>query len=297
MTTPPGPSEPVPHIPADRLYWAVIPQGARLGEAARRFRCEQVLPVSVDSLHTATAVTGSGDVVLIGIDRDTLVSELAKRTDVMPDTWRLTPDAIPAHVQAAGIDRAFADRLNLLTGACEPLARRRLRRIAVIVPIAAMVLMSLLIVVGTQRRVGFMHRQAVDIRNATDTIIAAALPPSTTGLDPLARLTMEVRRLTQAQHGQADLDRFQDVAASLAGCLRRWPTDLRTQVETLTATAQRIVVRGHAATLGDAEHLAQALNGGGVAAVHWRAEPVQATQTATGADYTLNLLPVAPVTK
>ncbi|MBA2482359.1 MAG: hypothetical protein H0V44_16985 [Planctomycetes bacterium] len=291
------PAAPARHIAADRLYWSVIPQGAHLREGVRRFRFEQVLPVPVESLHTATAITAHGDAVLIGIDRDQLAADLARLGGSSDDTWRLIPDALPAHVLSAGIDADIATRLNLLTGAYEPAARRRLRHLAVAVPIVAMVLTAVLMVIGTQRRQNALQQHAAEVRHATETMITAALPPSASGLDPQVRLTMEVRRLSQARHGQADLDRYQDVAASLAACLKRWPADLRTRVETLTATPQRIVVRGHVANLADAERLAHALDGGELGSVRWRAEPVQATQSPTGADYTVNLLPLAPVSR
>jgi hypothetical protein len=282
-------------IPAHLLFWARLPKEYRKkGHQAQEHRFERVLPVPVESVHIARAELSSGEVVLVGADLNRLRSHLAQLPDCTPDTWELVPDAVPAHLAEDGLVEAVRDRLNLLHGPLEPAPRRRLRRIQQIVMHVGLSLASLGALACIEYRRSTAERHAKHITATIQSEIDRALPAAgTNNARPEARLTMELRALEQASRGHVSGPEI-DVGVALSRMWGNWPKDIRMQADVVTATSDRLIVRGRVPALADAERIAKACATVDVDGETYRCDPIQAQQTDQGALFTLTLTrPVA----
>jgi hypothetical protein len=286
-----------PRIPASLLYWGHLPAGSVPDRpAAQDFRFERVLPVPVERLHTIRAPLPDGGLVLAGIEPERLRSHLSARQDVSPRTWELVPDRLPDHL-GQGLDAARTPdvlaRLNLLHGAFEPEPRRRLRRRIALVLNSALVLASIVLVVGIERRAARLQEQSQRVAADTSAMIREVVTVPLTERHPELRLTMELRRLEQAALGssQGGLD----PVPTLTALWRAWPTGVRTQIDAVAALQDRLVVRGTAASLADAERIAQGCRTLDPA-LGLRMQPLQAQANERGAGFLLTFLPAAGAT-
>jgi hypothetical protein len=275
-------------IPAGLLYWGHLPPQSVATADAVRFRFERFLPVPVEKLHLATVTLRDRSSVLVGIERERLHTYLAGRGDITPQTWELIPDGTPPHLSEIPDAGRIIRELNLLHSEFEPAPRRALRRVTTVVAQVALVLITLFIVVGVERR----HQAAADYvvaqRQAIATALASVVPPNAGGVKSEMRLTMEVRRLEQAARDPAAAT--SDVAQALQALWRVWPRDLRAQVDTVGANTDRVVIRGRVPGLAEAERLATACAMLSVPDQRFRAEPLQAQQDERGATFLLTLV-------
>lgn len=269
-------------IDAQLLYWTRLPPGSGTQPAQLDFRFERVLPVPVDQLHVVRAPLPDGGALLVGIEPARLREHLAGRGDVTPDTWELIPDRTPPH----HTDLAAAlPALNLLQGSFEPERRRRARRMRDVAVAGGLVLALVLALVGIERRVAARAQAAEDLRRAGQELLVQAVGPASGRVSAATLLTQELRRLEQAARGPAAVP--VDAAAVLQRLWAAWPSDLPVQVETVSLTPDRLVLRGAAATLADVERIATATPVITVADAVFRALPFQAEQTPQGAAFLL----------
>jgi hypothetical protein len=277
-------------IPAALLYWGLLPASAHRqpGEAAR-YRFERLLPLPVERLHTASTTCADGALLIVGVESERLREHLGARSDIGPSTWSLVPDQLPGHHAATGITASELARLNLLTGAFEPAQRRRARRLAIGMLQAALALALALGVIGSERRAAALDQRAQALRALSVAALAKVLPaqPASQAHPELA-LTMELRALGNAARSPAASS--VDVAAMLEGLWAVWPANLRLQAETVTATSERIVIRGTVPSLGEAERLATSCAAVAVNGARYRAEPLQAQNGEHGTTVLLTLV-------
>ncbi len=278
-------------IPADLLYWGHLPPQSAGAAEAIRYRFERFLPLPVESLHVATATLSDRSCVLVGIEPERLRAYLATRSDMSPQTWELVPTTIPPHLSHLPDVMRAAGTLNLLHGEFEPAPRRRVRRVTAVIAQVTMVLIAICVVIGVERRHQAAGAYVVAQRQATTTALAAVVPSTSGGIKPEMRLTMEVRRLEQAARDPAA--NTNDVAQALQALWRAWPRDLRVQVDTVGANADRVVIRGRVAGLAEAERMATACAALTVPGQRYRVEPLQAQQDERGATFLLTVARVA----
>ncbi len=281
-------------IPPQLLYWCCLPrEAAALGPVGQDYRFERVLPVPVESLHIVRAPIPGGGVVMAGIEPDRLRSHLAQ-AGLTPDIWNLLPERIPEHLHGhLGSDGEVVRRgLNLLHGPFEPQPRRRQRLVTIGILQGLGVLVTLLLVIGTERRVAHTDAAVALMRQQQADVIATVLQPDPANPLPLpVRLLAEVRRLEQVSAGARAAT--VDTVAIMRGLWLKWPRDLRAQVDSLIIDQGRATFRGRVPTLADAERLAAALAEVDAGRQRLRAEPLQAQQTDQGASFVLTLAPVA----
>jgi hypothetical protein len=277
-------AERIATLDARLLYWVRLPQAARLSAAQQDYRFERVLPRPVEGLHIARAALPDGSVLLAAIEPDRLRAQLAQRSDVGPATWALVPDRIPTHL---GAEDGVRLRLDLLHGAFEPAARRGVRRLRDAVTAGALGLACALAVVGIERRSAAYDHAGAALRQVTTERLTAALG-SGGPLPPAARLTQELRRLEQAAGGATAPTA--DPPSVLQQLWAAWPRDVVAEIETVSLTSDRLVVRGAVPTLADAERLARASPLITVGTAVFRAQPLQAEQRPQGAAFLITWL-------
>ena len=282
-----------PTIPTQALYWVrLASREAPRSPTGRRYRSERVLPVPVESLHLVETRLADGDWLLAGIEPDRLRAHLVDRSDIGRSTWWLVPDAIPAHLHVPEAETLDAcARLNLLSGAFEPASHRSRRRLIDIGGLVAAGLMCALIVIGVERRVAAAHADALRVQAAAQTEVESVVPALGTATNPTARLTMELRRLEQVARSPALANSAADAGLAIEALLARWPADVRAQIETLSASPDRVILRGRVPTLVDAERIAQACPRLETGTRSWSAQPLQAQQGANGAEFSLSWSP------
>ncbi len=280
-----------PRIPARLLYWGRLPhEAAKQSSEAQNYRFERILPFPVDQLHTARARLPGGGVLIVGIEPERLRSHLATRDDVTPRTWELLPDRLPEHVAplvAETDTNGVMDGLNLLQGQFEPESRRSLRRRVVFIMTGGLLVAAALVMLGIEQRTNRLQQHSKLIRAESSAVIARAVTVQAGDRHPELRLTMELRRLEQANAGNAD-DGL-DVVGALTALLRQWPKDMRTQIETIAAMNDRLVIRGIVPSLSDTERLAQACRTLDPS-LKLRAQPLQAQVNERGAGFLLTFV-------
>lgn len=280
-------------IPAERLYWAhLTADDPAATPQARRFRFEQVVPVPVESLHIIEQRHSDGGWLLIGIGIQELTSRIAAATADGAIPFRAQPACLPPHLAgAAAIDPA---QVNLLVGDFEPEPVRRERQRWYMTAALALGTVVLILAAGALRRSMLLDQEADRLTARRSALLADAVRdvPGTTL--PETRLTMAVRQLEQ--QAQGDNNAGSQEAWELLECvLAAWPADLPVQIETLTATADRCVIRGAVTGLADADRLAKALAAAPPTpdgALH--ADPLQVQQEGDRSLFVLTLVVARP---
>ena len=277
-------------IPADMLYWGVIPGGKRQSaelSSADRYAFEQGLPVDVDALHLCTAKSVTGDQIVIGIEPERLRQWLSVHATTWSAVWELVPSQLPPGIPAPVAKQSW----SLLTDKFEPAVRRRARRVVWAGWVGAAAVATIFAVIGTERTVAWAHRESQRLSDETAAQVLAALPPSAG--DPSTadeRLVMAVRRLaasdlTPTQHLPVP-HMLQKLVAAL-------PPAVRLQIENLSVAPERVSVRLRVLDLVAAEQVHHAWQG--IAAeLHLRAEALQAQTQDGAAVAVITLVPDAP---
>jgi hypothetical protein len=273
----------VRQIPADLLYWARLPAGTGgLAPIRQDFRFEQVLPVPVDSLHVARTRLRDGGWLLVGIEPDRLRAHLADHPEAGA-AWSLVPDRLPAHLAGGEAEAALA-RLDLRHGPFEPDGRRRLRRRRDLCVAACLGLTLLVTLIGIERRVAAQGSAVLELHRrdqaALDRIVGKG-----GNLPAQARLAQELRRLEQAAQGGLA---GSDLSCALQHLWAVWPADVRVQVESVSLTPGRLVVRGSAPSLAEADRIARACPSLPAGAGILVAEPLHAELSPRGAAFLLS---------
>lgn len=268
-------------IAAELLYWTRLPpEAGRLDLQQLRYRFERVLPVPVEALHVVSARQRDGATLLAGIEPERLRAHLAQRQDLSADTWELLPDRVPGHLAGDSADAALPG-LNLLQDAFEPERRRRARRLRDSVVGIGLALALVLGLVGVERRVSAQAKATESMRRTGQELLAQAMGQSGGALPSAAQMTQELRRLEQAAHGPAAAQL--DITSLLQRLWAGWPAELRMQVDTISLTQDRLVIRGSVPSLADAEQIAKAYPTLSAGEAVFQAAPLQAEQTAHGA--------------
>ena len=155
---------------------------------------------------------------------------------------------------------------------------------------AGCALAAIIAVIGINRHAHLLELHAAEAARRSAALIDQAIPPAHGSKStPEARLIMEVRTLEQAAHS-ADAHST-DIAELLTVLWKHWPADLRVQTETLTASTDRLVIRGSVPTLADAEALAHACAHLDLVGdpVPFLAEPLQAQSGERGATFLITV--------
>jgi hypothetical protein len=279
-------------IPAERLYWARLPGGdGGATPQARRFRFERVVPVPVEGLQVVEQRLDDGTWLLVGAAHEELARWLATASGAGEAPLRLVPDRIPAHLGPVTVEAAG---LNLLVGAFTPPAvQRELKRLRWTVAAAVATVMALL-AIGTLHRGLRLMGDSDRLALRRTRLLAEAVHDLPGPALPEARLTMALRRLEQQAHDEGGGASRPEAWEVLEAVLAVWPESIPVQIETLTATSERCVIRGTVAGLADADRLAKALTGGSATALGTlRADPLQVQQDGSRSVFVLTLV-VAP---
>ncbi len=246
--------------PAERFYWALL-DGGLLPRGGKRHRqlgylFERFLPgQAIEEVQAVyRAVPGARNRFLAcGAPADKL------REGLDSGALTLAPQALPAFVHEPLDPAAF----NLLTGALLPEAVRRLRGRATFLAAAVVIGCCLLLIAGLERRKGAVEAHTAGVLAAQTAIIERALGPGASGAGsqpPLARLVAAVRQLEQTRRADPVAADLLDCSAVLSQLLEHWPAELRASTESIVVAPDSITVRAIVANMGDAQHLADALD-------------------------------------
>ena len=243
--------------PAERFYWAVLdlPGYTRRGPLpmALLLELQPHMPLDVSELH-AVAIphpSSRSSVLVCAARRDELGAVDASATSLTP-----TLDADSALRSQLPLDAADVASLNLLSGAFEPRPIRRARLRRQLELVAAMLLVSILIILGLHRRTANLD---VETSHATQSLAAvlADRPPSPSDRSSLLpasaidtahateSLNAQIRLVAGVEHAAKRVTAPTDAASPLAALLRAWPAGL----DDAPCTVQSISVNGASMTL------------------------------------------------
>jgi len=225
-------------IPAERCYWANLDTSPLPPARSRKERREQLmylfedrLPIALSDVHASFVELGQGRVAACGVATDTV----AEARDVGALT--LVPDAVPGFL--GGVDPG---RMNLLTGAWQPIAVRRIKSrwksTAAVLALAIFLGLG----VGLRRRTAMLSERAGDTNRVIDDVYAQVLPPGGTQ-PPAVRLVSELRTLHRTRTEGVGAQVASDVGGSLVALLAAWPADLETRTEFLSVSEDAVQLR------------------------------------------------------
>lgn len=217
-------------VPASRLYWTVIDApGVRGGMVPAGLwpEIEDDLPLPLEELWAVCApIEGSqeataGKLAVCAIPR----SELAERS---AGALTLTPESIPEF-----ISNSSPSAFNFLIGPFEPVALRRKRTQRHLAAAACTLFTASLVAIGLSRRAESWQAEATAAETASRSIVSAiATKPVWTRDD----LTLEL--MQRRQTPSSDLAAPRDAAAALASVIARWPSQIASKPQSISATGQ-----------------------------------------------------------
>ena len=249
----------------ERFYWAVLsPEAGEPGaimpdpslsgsRALLLERLQSQVPVDVEMLATAFIGLPGGSVLACGLSE----GELSQ----FPNAVTLTPAALPPWLVPELASGTDPSSLNVLTGRYEPQIVVRLREKRSVTVAASVALIAGLAVFGSLRRA---HAAGTTIEQAEQAVgmqyqssQAKQLGLSVAKQDDAA-IAREAARLraTRSQQARAGL---MDLTPDLERVLALWPSDVNSQVQSITADGAQLRITATVPTLADAEKLASAL--------------------------------------
>ena len=222
--------------PAERFYWAVLdlPGYTRRGPLpmALLLELQPHMPLDVSELH-AVAIphpSSRSSVLVCAARRDELGAVDASATSLTPT---LSPDSILR--SQLPLDAADVASLNLLSGAFEPRPIRRARLRRQLELVAAMLLVSILIILGLHRRTANLDVETSHATQSLAAVLAAPPPPSPSSLlsasaidtaHATESLNAQIRLVAGVEHAAKRVTAPTDAASPLAALLRAWPAGL-----------------------------------------------------------------------
>lgn len=286
-------AESIEHVrwPPERFYWAVVDAplpSALLSTRAGRARqlgyaFEAHLPgLAIEELSAVFERLPAPDdrYVACGLPAGVVEEQIAAGATT------LTPTSLPAFMDR-GID---ARRLNLLVGPHLPPAVRRARARLPLVVAAGLLLCSVVISLGLQRRVRQIEQRSADLRAELLAVYEHALGPGArnavgTSFPPERRILAELRQLeaTRADPGPVGADR--DGARTLASLLAHWPADAAVATDALLVQPNAIIIQGRSDRMADAQSLADAL----ATMPGWAIRQPETRSGRSGVEFTVNL--------
>ena len=217
-------------VPASRLYWTVIDApGVRGGMVPAGLwpEVEDDLPLPLEELWAVCApMQGSEEATVSKLAVCAIPRiELAERS---AGALTLVPDALPEFISSSS-PSAF----NFLIGPFEPVALRRKRTHLHLAAAACTLVTASLVAVGLSRRAERWQAEATAAETASRSIVAAiANKPVWTRDD----LTLEL--MQRRQTPSSDLAPPRDAAAALASVIARWPSQIASKPQSISATGQ-----------------------------------------------------------
>lgn len=271
-------------LPPDSFYWAIVDRTllnrrTNNRETGLGYLFENILPVPIENVQTVYHDLAEGKTLACGMERQTLQTFAG-----VGEAITLTPTALPVFID---LD-VNPDTLNLLTGHFEPKRIRWLRRRWLINCLVLILLCSIVLTAGLQRRIRVMetgieqlHARQIELYEHSLADIAGEHIDSGTTRAVLGgraqpielRFLAELRRLRQTRGKQPGEQRLVDASKALTSLLARWPRDLNTQfgesdqnplyllTESISITPTALSLRGTVPSSDDAQRLAEYLRG------------------------------------
>lgn len=209
--------------PADRFYWSVMEApgvAMRAGPVAPWVLAtlEDDIPISLEDVWAVGASGLDGSFIVCAARR----SELEALAD---NVESLSPRIVPGFADVEPV------QFNLLVGAFEPRrqVRARVRRHAL--GATAVVVSAALVSVGMQRRAEVWRADAGAARSHAREIIASVAPIEFWTRDDMA-LELSERQAA----APAEVKPPGDASLALAAIVTRWPTEIRSKAQSISAT-------------------------------------------------------------
>lgn len=258
-------------VDGNRCLWGVLPATAgrkRPDTRSLSFQFERVLPFPVERLQCAFHHLADGRTVAVGLPRE----EVAHRRHSAPTAWTLIPDRVPERICALGIDPTVHAHLNLLTGNCESLRRRRYRTSLVAIWMAGCAIATGCLVLAAEHRRSTIATQIAALEREETDIATTAVPISADNrtLPPAARLLQAFRRISStstATNSSADAVLILDLL------WRAWPSGTAITIREVRVQPRRLTVSGTLADPGILRTLAASTGQLSSPSGTWRWEP------------------------
>lgn len=279
--------------PAHRFYWAVldasvVPTGLlhrRPSDEALGFLFESELPVPIDRIHAVYVPVKGSRFIACGIEHDRILESAELR-----DALTFGPEAFPRDLDT-GLD-VDVGSIDFLTGRHEPASVKRERRRLVLESAAAIVLITVAVAFGAERRIGAWHRATGEMMSARESAFNDLYPPQSTApsSQPLAlRLVAELRQLERTRGGAVQSVGSDDPQASqvLARLFERWPSQNSMMTESLSVTPESVTLVGLLPTAPAAQDFVSAFD----LPDQWEARQPQISAVTNGVRLTWRLVP------
>lgn len=247
--------------PPDRFYWGLCASADTDPAEA----LAEVCPTPDDHLHVVHTPLSDGRLLVCGASRDALHD--------LDEVITLHPSSLPPHL--TDLPQADVRALNVLTGEFLPKKVASARRRRVALATVTMLLCTLFVWVGINRRSISFNRSA---HHASRTALQIAQAALGTTADDRTAIQMLAQRAQQARSQMLVImnqDPVPDVDAALAELLMSWPANFAAEADSISATRHTITLSCWAGSLEQAQQIASSIQ----APTGWRMdEPRLTTQ-------------------
>lgn len=246
-------------IDPSELYFALLDPPRTRGRDRRDellYGLESVAPTPIDDLHAVFHPLPDRRVLGIAIKRDFAAALASKHLRASPSAW-------PGWLEPE-ISTLTPDRINLLSGSLTPTRVIRAKRSVIHLTLAFLMLTSLILGFGFERRIRHALQEDARVRSLTNDLYSEALGPllGSSAQPPAAILTAELRKLQSTRTPGATSTTPDFNADLLLGqLLGAWPTHTTLRAESITITARTIELVTLAQTTEDTTALLSACKG------------------------------------
>lgn len=279
------------YLSPQRCYWALLkalPRNA--GDEALRYAFEPWLPLPLEDVE-ARFVTCDGVTIACGVGRARLHDWIESAESNGARVEHVTPSGFPPCVLES-LPRNELERYSQLlnhvdfrSGSFESPRRLRRRRMHAATLIVSALIFSGFLSAGMLRRAHEFQRVEDSALAAMESLATGVVGESASAsVDPALRLAAEVRRLESTRDRTASSLFVKDAGVTLATLLAAWPTDLRTQVDSIRLDPGLITIRGRVPDAVSAESLANAIES---SLNEWSAQSSNLSKGREGYDYSI----------
>lgn len=244
----------------EQFYWAVLDTKSlgnrRPSTRSLDYLFEAVLPLAIDEVHAVYERIDRHSFIACGMEKQRLEEQVQSHTD---EILTLAPRQLPSYFgEDFDLDPAL---LNFLKDTYTPRRVRRLQSRWLATAAMLMLLLTVILVLGLERRVQSLNQLSENLRTHQSHIAAEIFGESamTSALPPSLQLTAELRELRSTRSVDVPTLAQSDAAMMLADLLSHWPSELSMQTNSITITGEAITIQADLNESSDVQMLAQAL--------------------------------------
>ena len=281
-------------LAADEFVWSLMPKPSVLTLQSVAYAFEQDVPFPIEHIHIAycSAPNDDSKILACGLSHERL-QQLYDDGTLNEHSWSLTPSTVPTFAKELGEEAALTSALNLLHERWLPKAVKQGQRTVLISAAICLGILLCLFFIGVHLHQRHIQHHINELKSQKTAVLQNIFPAHKDKPAQLFALFTAALRQQAAQENSAQHQDQTNPSIILQALLRSWPHNIKAEVESLSCSAKRLMLRGKVASLADAQSLFNSIKIIEVDNNTYKAAPLQATQSTQAVNFSITYHPLS----